>query len=131
MTAAALPLDPYLFLRRTLFADAASCAAMGLALVLLGEPLAPYLGIQASLLQIAGASLLPVAAFMAWVATRELPAFGAWLVIAGNAAWIAGSIAVLVLASPSALGYAFVIGQALVVAILAELEYAGIRRAAA
>lgn len=33
-------------------------------------------------------------------------------------------------AAPSPLGYAFVIAQALVVALLAELEYVGLRKAA-
>jgi len=139
MTAAVDPtlirLDPYAFVRRTLFVDAATCVAMGLALVLLAQPLASYLGLGASLLEYSGASLLPIAAFMAWVATREAPGatpalrgLGVWLVIAGNVAWIAASIALLVLAAPTALGYAFVIAQAVVVAVLVELEYYGVRR---
>jgi hypothetical protein len=56
--------------------------------------------------------------------------WGSWLAILGNAGWVAGSVLVLVLFSPTALGYAFVIAQAVVVAFLAELEYYGLRRIA-
>jgi hypothetical protein len=43
---------------------------------------------------------------------------------------VAGSVLVLVVFSPTGLGYAFVIAQAVVVGFLAELEYAGLRRSA-
>jgi hypothetical protein len=119
------------FVRRVLFLDAATCAGMGLALTLLAEPLAPFLGLPAALLFYAGIVLLPIAAFIAWVGTREhAPAAGVWLVIAGNAAWVLGSLALFLAVSPTALGYAFVIAQALVVVALAELEYVGLRKAA-
>ena len=68
---------------------------------------------------------------MLWVATRErLLAAGTWLVIAGNVLWVAGSALVLMVEVPTALGYAFVIAQGVVVAFLAELEYIGVRKAA-
>lgn len=119
-------------LRRVLFADAASCVGMGLFLAVLAEPLAPMLGLPGALLRYAGAALLPIGAFMAWVATRpQLPSAGVWIVIAGNVGWVAGSVALLLVAVPTALGYAFVIGQALVVGVLAELEYVSIRAARA
>jgi len=90
------------------------------------------LGLPAALLFYAGLALLPIAAFMAWVATREQPPLaGVWLVILGNAGWVAGSVALLFLVSPTALGYAFVIGQAAIVAGLAELEYVSTRAARA
>jgi hypothetical protein len=116
------------FLRRILFADAGSCVGLGLFLALLADPLSPMLGLPAALLFIAGLALLPIAAFISWVASREQPpAGGVWLVILGNAGWVAGSVALLFFASPTALGYAFVIGQAAIVAGLAELEYFSIR----
>jgi len=65
------------------------------------------------------------------VALRQrLSRAGAGLVVAGNAAWVAGSVALLVAAAPTGLGYAFVIAQALAVALLAELEFIGLRRTA-
>ena len=122
------------FLRRVLFVDAATCAAMGLGLLAAAGVLAPALGLPALLLQAAGLSLLPTAAFMAWVATRrELSLLGVWVVIAGNALWVVGSAVLLVpgVVSPSLLGYAFVIAQAVAVVLLAELEYVGLSKATA
>jgi hypothetical protein len=118
------------FLRRVLFVDAATCVATGGLLSLDAAPLAPMLGLPAALLFYAGLSLFPTAAFMLWVAMRrDVPRIGAWLVIAGNILWVIGSIAILGL-SPTGLGYAFVIAQAAVVALLAELEYTGLSKAA-
>ena len=119
-------------LRRVLLLDAATCVATGLLLSLFAVPLEALLALPYTLLQYAGLSLFPIAAFMAWVAMREKPLkAGVWAVIAGNAAWVAASIALLFLLAPSPLGYAFVIAQALAVALLAELEYVGLRRTGA
>jgi hypothetical protein len=66
---------------------------------------------------------------MGWVALREaLSVGGAWVVILGNAGWVVGSVVVLVVFSPTAIGYVFVVVQAVAVALLAELEYVGLRR---
>jgi hypothetical protein len=65
------------------------------------------------------------------VLRRNLSRLGVWLVIAGNVAWVAGSAALLIAGgvSPNLLGYVFVVAQALAVVLLAELEYAGLRKA--
>ena len=126
-SAATLPLEGSTFLRRTLAVDAATCAAMGVLLAAFQAPLAGLLGLPAALLFYAGLALFPCAALML-VAHRSRAL--AWLVVAGNAAWLAGSVVVLVVASPTALGYAFVIAQAIAVAVLAGLEYVGLARAA-
>jgi len=54
-----------------------------------------------------------------------VPRWAARLVIAGNAAWVLASVALpaIGLARPNALGWAFLLGQAAVVALLAKLEY--------
>jgi len=110
--------------------DAGTCIATGGLLALVANSLAPVLGLPAVLLEYAGISLFPIAAFMLWVATRSpIPAGGAWLVIIGNLVWVVGSAVVLFASSPTLLGYAFVIAQALVVAALAEFEFLGLRRA--
>ena len=114
-------------LRRTLWADAATCLGTGLLLAALAAPLSPLLGLPAALLQYAGLALLPIAAFIALTASRPSPAM-VWLVIAGNVLWVAGSVAVLFVFAPTALGMAFVIAQGVVVAVLAEVEYVGLRR---
>lgn len=118
-----------MFLRRVLLIDSATCLAMGALLLVAAGALAAILALPEALLRFAGLSLLPIAAFMGWVATRgSIPRAGAWLVVAGNVLWVVASIGLLLGAwvSPNALGYAFVIAQAACVALLAALEYAGL-----
>jgi hypothetical protein len=52
-----------------------------------------------------------------------------WAVIGYNVLWALDSALILMTGwlAPSALGYAFVVAQALVVALLAELQYFGLR----
>jgi hypothetical protein len=126
--------DPRTFLRRVLIVDAATSGAMGVLLVIAANLLAPLLGLSSALLDTAGLSLIPFAALIAWIATRrDLPRPGVWAVIACNAVWSADSILLLLggFAAPTVPGYAFVVAQALFVAILAELEYLGLRRSLA
>jgi len=54
-------------------------------------------------------------------------------VIAINAAWVAGSVLLLLSGriEPNILGYAFILGQALAVAGFAEMQYVGLRKSAA
>jgi hypothetical protein len=131
MTTVDAVLDRTAFLRRVLMVDAATCLAMGALLVLFASPLATLLGLPSVLLAYAGAILFPIAGFMAWLALRhDASRWGAWVVVLGNAGWVAGSVLVLFLASPTTIGYAFVIAQAVVVVLLAELEYMGLRRIA-
>ena len=117
------------FLRRVLALDSASCAAMGLGLGLGAEPLAALFGLPAELVRTAGLLLLPLAAFIAWLASRPAPPpVLVWVVIAGNLGWTAESFALLGQNDPTPLGTAFVACQALAVLGLAGLEYAGLRR---
>jgi hypothetical protein len=122
------------FLRRVLWADALSAGAMGAMVLVLAAPLAPLLGLPASLLSDAGLVLIPFALFVGFLALRSQPwRAGVWIVIVLNTIWVIDSIVLLTAgwAAPSALGYAFVIGQAVVVGVFAELEYVGLRRRAA
>lgn len=121
-------------LPRLLLVDAASCAALGALLALVPTPVAGLTALPPALLLGAGLSLLPVAAFIAWVATRTpVPVAGVRVVVAGNLLWVAASLVLLVSGwiAPNALGTAFVAGQALVVALLAGLEHAALRGARA
>jgi len=120
------------FLRRVLIADAAASAATGLLMLLAAGPLEQWLAIPAGLLRAAGASLIPFAALVAWLALREtVSRAGVWAVIALNVLWVVDSVALLFTSwvEPAMLGYAFVLAQAAAVAVLAELEYVGLRRA--
>ena len=131
MSAIAASLDPSTLLRRVLWADATTCLATGALLALAATPLAGLLGLPAALLAYAGGALFPIAGFMTWLAVRDdLSRAGAWVVILGNLGWVLGSVLVLLVLSPSALGHAFVIAQAVVVGLLAELEYLSLRRIA-
>ena len=119
------------FLRRVLALDSASCAMIGLLLCLGAAPLSGLFGLGERLLFGAGLLLLPLAAFIAWLASRPSPPSPlVWLVIVGNVAWTAESFLLIVTESAkiTALGTAFVAVQAVAVLALALLEYAGLRR---
>lgn len=120
-------------LRAVLIVDAATCALMGAVLSLGARLIADLTGLAPALLAAAGMSLLPIAAFMAFVASRPaVPPLGAWLVIAGNAMWVAGSVVLLApqIGGANAIGIAFIAAQALAVAALTWLEWAALRGAA-
>ena len=125
---------PSSFLRLALLADAAASGATGLLVLIGGGLLEGLLGMPAALLREAGLILLPYVAFVAYIGTRESLARPAiWAIIVCNALWTAASV--LLLAGdwivPTALGYAFVIGQALIVAVFGGLQYAGLQPQAA
>lgn len=90
-------------------------------------PLAELTGIPAVLLLYAGLALFPVALVMAAVGTRALSARPVWLIVVGNAVWVAGSIWLLLggVIAPNALGSLYIAAQALVVAALTWLEARG------
>lgn len=119
------------FLRWVLFFDAATCIATGLLMMLVSGLLERYLGLPAALLRSAGISLLPFAAFLIYLGKREqLAPPVVWAVIVLNALWTLDSMLLLVSGwvAPTAFGYAFVIFQAVGVAVFAGLEYFGLRR---
>lgn len=119
------------FLRNALALDAAACAGMGLMLAGAAGVLSDPLGFPTGFLRGAGLVLLPCAAMLAWFASREtLPRWAVHLVVAVNLLWIADSVLVLLMGwfAPSWLGIAFVLGQALAVAAVTELEILGLRR---
>jgi hypothetical protein len=119
------------FLRRVLALDAVSCGAMGLGLLLIAPTLASLFNLPVELLREAGLILLPFAALVGFLASRRQPSrIGVWAVIALNAIWVVDSVLLFATdIAPNALGYAFVIGQAVIVGALTELEYFGLRRA--
>jgi len=119
------------FLRTILGLDAATCVATGLLLTVGAGAIAELTLIPANVSFYAGLSLFPIALFIGFVASRRVLARPlVWLVIAGNALWVAASLWLMFGGStaPSTIGYAFVLVQAAAVAVLAELEYFGLRR---
>jgi hypothetical protein len=124
-------IHPTPFLRNVLLIDAVASGATGLLLIAGAGLLDGLLGLPAALMREAGLILVPYVAFVAWVGTRETIARGAvWAIIAANALWAVATVGLLVsgLVAPTALGIAFVIAQAAVVALLGELQYAGLKR---
>jgi len=120
------------FLRTVLLVDAVTCVATGALMTVGADFVSSLTQIPKGLLMAAGLSLFPIAAVIAFVATRRpLLRTGVWLVIIGNVGWVLGSVLVMVTGSitPNTHGYAFIITQAVAVAILAELELTGLRRA--
>ena len=120
-----------LFLRRVLALDALTCVGSGLLLAAAAASLAPLFGLPEGLVRGAGLLLLPIAAFMAGLASRPSPPpLLVWVVIVGNLAWVVESFALIgqYSASITAIGTAFVAAQGLTVLSLAGLEYVGLRR---
>ena len=120
------------FLRRTLFADAATCLGCGLLLAAGGAFLEDLTGLPVGLMFYAGTSLFPFAAFLLYAATRKsLSKTVLWLIVGLNLLWTIDSFLLLAAGyvAPTALGSAFVVFQALGVAGFAALELLGLRRA--
>lgn len=120
------------FLRIVLVADAASCVATGAAQVFATAALAQLLNMPAVLLAGTGWFLLGYAAVVAFAAARDpLPRAPVRLFLAGNLAWGAGCAALLASGaiSPTPLGVAWVIAQAVTVLVLADLQWLALRGA--
>lgn len=121
-------------LRGILMIDAAFSGVSGLSLALGAGPLAGFLGLPTPLVLGAGLFLLPYAALVALLGTREsLPRALVWFVVAGNILWAIESVVLLVSgqASPTSVGIAVVVAQALAVAIIAETQAIGLKRSIA
>ena len=124
-------IHPSIFLRRAILADAIVSGAMALLLSFDAAMLAPLLNLPEALLREAGLFLIAYAALVGWLGTRpSMPKALVTIVIAGNAAWTIGSIALLFsgAVTPNLPGEAFVAIQAIAVGAFAELQYIGLRR---
>ena len=119
-------------LRLALRADAVVSGLNGAAYLAVAGPLADLLGLPAGVLRGLGVFLLVYAAAVWLVGERPVaPAVRA--VIIGNLVWTAGSFVVVVtgLGSPTTIGAVWLVLQAVVVAVFAVLQRAGLRRSAA
>ena len=126
-----LPVSSYL--KRALTIDALMTGATALLLLLAAGVLARLLAVPEPLLRYAGIALVPFVAFVAVAARRpSVPRATILAIIALNVAWVAASVWLLLggRIQPNTLGYAFIIAQAVVVALFAEIQYVGLRRAA-
>ena len=118
-------------LRRAIQADAIFSGVSAALLTLGAGELAPLLNLPEALLSETGLFLIGYAALVGWLGTRaNMPKMLVAVVIAGNAAWTLASIALLfsVAVTPNVLGEAAIAMQAIVVGVLAELQFIGLRR---
>jgi hypothetical protein len=118
-------------LRFALRLDAIATAATGTAMAGLAATLEPLLQLPASLLGAAGLFCLVYAAVIGLLSLRAtLPRWAVWTVVIGNALWALECAALTVVGgfSPSTLGIAFLLVQAVVVFGFAELQYLGLKR---
>jgi len=118
-------------LRRALLLDAAASGAMGVLFLLAAGSLAGLLGLPVALLRYVGAFLILFAAALLWIATRSnAPAAVIRVIVVGNVLWVAASVFLLVsgFVSPTPLGEAVILAQAVVVLVFAYLEYSGLTK---
>lgn len=119
------------FMRNVLRVDALSCVACGLLQLAFPVQMAVMLRLPGPLLAYTGEFLLVYAALVAFVSTRKpIPRNVVWLLVGGNLGWAAACVLLLVSGNvqPTVLGMVYVSMQALTVAVLAELQYFGLRR---
>jgi hypothetical protein len=118
-------------LRRILIVDAVTSGASGIAMLAFAELFAGLLQLPVELVREAAIIMLLFAAFVGFVVSRREPArVAVWAVIVLNAVWVVDSILLLFTdwVAPNALGYVFVIAQATMVLVFADLEYMGLKR---
>lgn len=119
-------------LRRAFALDATATGIMGIALAIGADALQPRLNLPVMLLREAGLICIVFAAWLAFALTRPALTRGmARFAIGVNMTWVLASFGLLVSGwvAPTALGTAFVIAQAVAVAVFLELQYLGARRA--
>ena len=124
-------IQPSLLLRRAIQADALVTGAVALLQAFGAGMLAPLLSLPESLLRETGLFLIAYTALVGWLGTRpSMPKALVAIVIAGNAAWALGSIALMFSGwvNPNLLGDAFIAVHAISTGVFAELQYIGLRR---
>jgi hypothetical protein len=121
-------------LRLALLADAVASGATALLLVAGAGALERWLALPVGLMREAGLVLIPYVLLVAVVASRPItPVATVTAIIAVNAAWTAASVLLLLggWVSPTLLGVAFVLAQALAVGAFGVIQYLCLRQAVA
>jgi hypothetical protein len=124
-------IQPSMFLRRAIQADAIVTGAVALLQTFGAAVLAPMLSLPQPLVLETGLFLIAYTALVGWLGTRQsMPKALVAIVIAGNAAWAIGSIVLMFsgAVAPGLLGYAFIAVHAISTGVFAELQYIGLRK---
>ncbi len=122
---------PTSLLRRALLLDGVASGGLGVLLTVAAGPFASLLGGSDTLHRTVGIVLIAYGAALLYLGIRPViarPAAGTVVVL--NCGWVLASAAVAI-ADPwslTALGTAFVVAQALIVAGFAALQFAGLRQ---
>lgn len=98
-----------------------------------GSLLGPVFGSPSNVVHAAGAFVIAMAGFLAFLSSREsLSRPGVWAVVGVNSGWVAAGVVVPAagLWSTTVLGVLFILGGAVTVAVFAQLQYVGLRRMA-
>ncbi|WKX71316.1 hypothetical protein [Streptomyces sp. XD-27] len=117
-------------LRRILAMDAAGMIVFGLVYLLVSGPLARLLGVGDKVVLTSGGLMLTIGVGVAVLAGRARPpAASVRLVVAIGIAWVAASVASLVLDwwHPNAVGTVWTVLQAIPVSVFAILQLAALR----
>ncbi len=121
------------FLRRVLVADGALGLVTAAVHVLAGVLLARWLALPPSLVFGTGVFLVGWGVALVWLGrTPSVGAGAVWAVIGGNALWALAAIALLlgdVGAQANGWGRAYLVLNAVIVVVFAELQWWGLRRA--
>lgn len=126
--------QPSPLLRNALLADGLLGISTGLLLVLGANWLTGFLELPRLLLMASALILLPLGGLLFWLSRQpQLHRQAVWAVVSLNTLWVIESGLSLVLGwiEPNLFGYVFIIGQAVVVALLAELQWFGLRQSRA
>jgi hypothetical protein len=121
-------------LRFALRLDGLASAMVG-ALNLIGaNPVGAWVGAPGAVVLGAGAFMLAYGLVALWLSARaRLDTWLVWAVIVGNLVWVAGSV--LLTRSdwinPATTGLVLLLGQAILVAVFAQLQYLGLRQSQA
>lgn len=125
------PLSSLTVLRRVLAFDAVSGAATGALHLLLASTLANWLGLPGTLLQASGVAIFAFVSLAGWLALQAAPPRGPlMLIVLLNGLWALGCLWLAFggVFDPTPLGLAYLLVQAVVVFVLAELQWMGWRR---
>lgn len=127
-----MPIPMTSYLKKVIAADAVVSGAAGVAMMVGSTFLPGLLNLPAELLFWAGLALVPFVIELALILRmKQVPPAFIVALIAINAAWVAASLFVAFgpAFAPNLFGQAFVVAQAAVVAIFAELQFLGLKRA--
>ncbi len=118
-------------LRAALLLDGVVSASAGLLTLASLSQLAPEVGFGTTATAALGWFMLAYGALTGWLSSRPQLAVGiVWAIVIGNLLWVVDSVVLTFSGwiAPTTVGIVLLLGQAFAVALIAELQYLGLRR---